>query len=815
MGALRGGILMAPIPDSSNPGITDVSLLNQGLAALKQGQYPEAIRLLEGVVQTEPDSPNQVKAQMGLVSAYEKTGDSDQAIALCQALGQHTNPQVRDWAERNLANLTRRHTQTPVANADAGGDQTGFVPLEPGSVPNRQRPSTRSSPGTGNPPKSQLTGGTITPNSDRPSTSKLSDRAAVPLRSDIGDSAPGNPSPELLSDAEVTPQPDRPVWRQAGRAKNWAAMGKVNPWRLWVLQGVAVVGVYALIWGVLTLFMTTVNQVLFYTFDVIRPIQSFYGNPAPGILILFMGLLVGSSWVLDLWLKLFWGLQPLSLSKLGNYSSEATRLIPRLCRQNHIPVPQLAILPVPEPLIFTYGCLPRFARIVVSQGVLDRLEEDEIAALYAGEVAHLLYRDFIPLSLVSLVLLIPYTLYWQSAKLGDDWQSLQSRLNPSLKLVAGVGIAVAGFVSVLSYGWYWLLRLPALGLTRQRLYYSDRLTVEATGNPNGLTRALLKLAIGTAETIQTQQETSYLLESLELLTPVGYLPSIALGSLHPRVPVEQLLTWDVQNPYAHWLSTNRSQPPLGDRLHLLARYARQWRLDPEVDLIPLAESGKRRSSGLTGSQWRRLLLQGAPYFGALFGLGLAIAGWLLGWLGKKVGIPSLSWLWGDQIVLVSSILLGFSLGIILRFNRFFPDVQFSYASQGARDSLPGLVCRPDALPLDSQPVRLEGLLLGRQGMGNWLGQDLILETTTGMVRLHYTPMLGPLGAFLPVSVRPADLVRKPVTVTGWFRRGATPWIDVDMMRSSGNRVVNSGHQVWSTIGAILAALCAIALILRG
>ena len=82
---------MASVPDS---------FLEAGLAALKQGNYPTAIAHLETVCQTQVSVPSQVKAQMGLVVAYERSGKISKAIALCQALVNSTNPQVREWATK-------------------------------------------------------------------------------------------------------------------------------------------------------------------------------------------------------------------------------------------------------------------------------------------------------------------------------------------------------------------------------------------------------------------------------------------------------------------------------------------------------------------------------------------------------------------------------------------------------------------------------------------------------------------------------------------------------------------------------------------
>ena len=129
-------------------------------------------------------------------------------------------------------------------------------------------------------------------------------------------------------------------------------------------------------------------------------------------------------------------------------------------------------------------------------------------------------------------------------------------------------------------------------------------------------------------------------------------------------------------------------------------------------------------------------------------------------------------------------------------------------------NLADLLAASTALPIDSQPIRLEGKLLGRRGFANWLHQDLILQTSTGLIRLHHTTRWGVLGNLLPQALRPTQLMSHPVAVTGWLRRGATPWVDVDMLQGKGGRLQGQ-HPLWSTILAFASALLGVVVILRG
>ncbi|MFB8792327.1 MAG: hypothetical protein U7123_26630 [Potamolinea sp.] len=63
-----------------------------------------------------------------------------------------------------------------------------------------------------------------------------------------------------------------------------------------------------------------------------------------------------------------------------------------------------------------------------------------------------------------------------------------------------------------------------------------------------------------------------------------------------------------------------------------------------------------------------------------------------------------------------------------------------------------------------------------------------------------------MGNLLPLSKRPSDLVDQQVTVTGWLRRGVTPWIDVETLRTPEGKVSKANYPIWITILALVAAV---------
>lgn len=708
------------------------SSLEAGLAALKQGNYPSAIAQLEPVASHQGNSTASLQAKVGLVMAYARSGELRKAIALCQTLTDSQNTQVKEWAAVALRHLTKNQKNRQKSNnSPAPSPQT--------AAPNKPRyPSAVASVGYQN----QF----------------------------IGNNGSLNPS-------YTKPKEFGIYWRQAKRAKVWQPLKKPNLIPLRLLSVGTFVALFWVLRAILKFIMATINLAL-VKLPYLEPFDLLYQDPSPVLLAILFIAIALSPWLLDWLLAELYGQRELSKDMLHNYSRETPRVLHRYCQQKHWPSPQLRILPIAAPIALTYGNLPRNARIVVSQGLLEQLADDEISTIYAAQLGQITHKDFVVMSLVMLITLPIYKIYQQIAAWGDK---------------AGKGIFHWPFtiISSLAYGLWCILTGTALLHSRLRLYYSDRLAAEITGNPNGLIRALLKITIGIAGDIQREESTSGLLESLNLLLPVGYQQSISLGSIAGHLNFESMLMWDNINPYRHWFTVNNSHPLMGDRIRRLCQIASHWHIDPEIHLTSQQSLNQEALNVTRQSFW----LQTAPFLGVPMGLVFAGLIWLIWQAAFAFKFLNLKWIYEDWSFVTGCLLIGFSIGIVIRMNAFFPNIKSTniYSDQ----QLPHLLANPTTIPVDSLPVQFIGKLIGRKGIGNFLAQDLILQSHTGLVKLHHISWLGQ-------AINPQDLIGRQIIVTGWFRRGATPWIDIQTLQTQNGKTIHSPHPIWSTILAIAA-----------
>ncbi|MBD0388237.1 MAG: M48 family metalloprotease [Nostoc sp. C3-bin3] len=741
------------------------SSLEAGLIALKQGNYQTAIAQLEPIASSQSNGTASLQAQVGLVMAYARSGEASKAIAISQNLIESNNPQVQEWATRALEHLTKRKKR----DQESKNVETGFVAFDN---------STPDSPPVTPPVTSTLE--EQPKEKDQVVESKSDDTSLmVPLgklKATIATPPPPPPPSVPLSGfmGSVTRTQAKLFgviyWRQAQRAKAWQPLRKPKLIPLRLLTAGTFIALFWVIREILKLAFGFINQTL-VKLPYLEPLQFLYRDPTQVLLILLVILIGVSPWLLDMLLANLYGQREFPKDVLNAHSREAVRVLQRCCQQRHWPLPKLRILPMAAPIILTYGSLPRNARIVVSQGLLEQLADDEIAVIYATQLGHIAHWDFAVMSLLLLVTLPTHKLYQQVSELGGK--------------ISGIWRWPVTILASLFYGVWCLLTGTALWLSRLRLYYSDRVASEITGNPNALIRALLKIAIGIAADIQKQEQTSWQLESFNLLTPVSHQQSLSLGTIASNLSFEAFLKWDTANPYRQWFTINNSHPLMGDRIERLCQIARHWHLDTELHFASEPSKVKRQS----------FLLQIAPWLGIPLGVLFAALVWLTWQLAFTLKFLNLKWIYEDWSFITGCLLIGFSIGTVMRINSFFPDIK--PATVQTDDYLPNLLADPSALPIDSISVRLVGKLLGRQGTSNSLAQDLILQSSAGLVKLHHVSWLGQ-----PINHQ--DLIGRQIIVTGWFRRGATPWIDIQTLETQSGKAIHSPHPIWSTFLAVAA-----------
>ena len=83
-------------------------------------------------------------------------------------------------------------------------------------------------------------------------------------------------------------------------------------------------------------------------------------------------------------------------------------IVDRICAETGLPKPRVAIVPTDVPNAFATGRSQSHSVIAATQGLLNRLNEDEIVAVLAHELSHVKNRDVAVMTIASFLSTVAY-----------------------------------------------------------------------------------------------------------------------------------------------------------------------------------------------------------------------------------------------------------------------------------------------------------------------------------------------------------------------------------------------------------------------
>lgn len=765
-------------------------LLQRGLQSLSQGDDSTAFQHLTQVIADleqagRVDTSDGWKAQMGLVTLHQRAGNLAIARKMVGPLTLVRNSKVNDWANAQLEAMDgtgptqpthwkRSSSSSSTDTPQATSQDTGFMAFDE----NAPRPERRRRRISG-----EISG-------------QISD-GALGASSGIsmgGDDFQANSANLSVRDPHSTDRVFDPA-QPYDRSTQWSPLKETKNFNLPLIQLLTIAGLVGIPAGLMGSLQWSA-QIL----GSMRNTLPFLESQQPmaieipwlNLTLLAIGAIALSPWIIRWQLNRSGKVKTLSTSQLSHYSPEAYRVLQRGCKGAKMALPRLEIIETDLPLVLSYGVLPMHQTIAVSRALLERFQDAEIATLYAIEVNNLANWTTAILASTTTLALLPYTVYWECSKLGDRFLALVLQpqslfVLPWIWKIAGLFFAT---IAAISYGVFAFLRWMGFGLSRLRSEEGDRKVCNLTGNPNGLVSTVLQLRSWTADAIVQPSFGTFVLEGFENLLPVSLRDCTTI----PLRSVEL------------WWAINQSQPPTETRLIQLGTIASHW------NLVPLFSGPK----SLTRLPSQSVRTWATPLVWAIVAYGLAWLAWGLGWILYWVGQRQLAWLGSDYSLFLGLPMIGFGAGTWMRFNRFFPELSTamsrcdrsylnaadSEALNVENQALIDSLAQANVIPLKPQLVMLQGKLQGRSGVANWLGQDLWIEMASGdRIKLHVGASLGPIGLWLRELFGNRTLVQyvgQDVMVSGWLRRGATMWLDVEAARTE-QGVLSGGHQVWSIL----------------
>jgi len=192
-----------------------------------------------------------------------------------------------------------------------------------------------------------------------------------------------------------------------------------------------------------------------------------------------------------IWFVIAWFFN-LSLIKMATGSRPLNRidnkrvynLVENLCISKGMRVPQIFIIEDDSLNAFASGINERTFSVSLSQGIIDKLDDDELEGVIAHELSHIRNRD-VRLMIISIIFVGIFAFIAEMALRGLRFGSLSRR--------GKNGGAIILVVLVVSAVCYFIAILLRFGISRSREYMADAGAAEMTRKPYALASALRKI----------------------------------------------------------------------------------------------------------------------------------------------------------------------------------------------------------------------------------------------------------------------------------------------------------------------------------
>jgi len=516
-----------------------------------------------------------------------------------------------------------------------------------------------------------------------------------------------------------------------------------------------------------------------------------------------------SPFIMDLMQRWVYSARNYTIEQLRQERPAVADFVAAVCQRHNVRVPRLKVIEDGTPQAYCYGSYANNARLVTTRGLMNVLNDEELKAVYAHELGHIVHRDFIVMTIAATLLSVLWTIYVIARNIrGKN----NSRPAYPIALVALV--------------FYWISQYLLLFLSRTREYYADEFAGAQTANPNALSMALIKIAYGLTQIEQTPWRQKLLggtramgvadtrassgvglaYRSVSAQTAqAGYaLPGQAAASAQPVTwegvqRIEKVMLFDLFNPWAKVAELGATHPLTGKRIQAMCTQAMALGQRPLMTFEQTDMAGRPLDKGrLYGTFLFEVTVYFLPHI-----------------LGVMFTIPAIaSFAFANNTLggaFSGLIVAGIGLGMTIKGFYSFPAL-----GQPAPATVLELMSDPYASPLKGRPVIVDGTVIGRADAGNKVGEDFtLMDDAGGMMMINYESPFGKLGNFWFAIRTVGKLVNQRARVVGWFRRSISQQIDLRQLNTLGGLQIRSYTGFWGKAGGVLVLVLGLVLAVVG
>lgn len=199
------------------------------------------------------------------------------------------------------------------------------------------------------------------------------------------------------------------------------------------------------------------------------------------------------------------------------------RMVQNLCIASGTPMPKVHVIDDPAINAFATGRDPEHSSIAVTTGALQKLENEELEGVLAHELSHIRNYDIRVMTLVIVLvgtIVVISDLMFRSFLWGGGRR--RDREGGGLLMIVGLILVVLSPI---------IAQLIKLAVSRKREYLADASAVLITRYPDGLAKALAKIAAQSQPMLRASGATAHLF----IANPFSGKSVAGLFSTHPPI----------------------------------------------------------------------------------------------------------------------------------------------------------------------------------------------------------------------------------------------------------------------------------------
>jgi len=177
------------------------------------------------------------------------------------------------------------------------------------------------------------------------------------------------------------------------------------------------------------------------------------------------------------------GAQACSPSEHPSIYARIAPMTKRLCERMGIPMPRLWVIPEGAPNAFATGRNPSHSSVAVTVGLLELMDDDEVEAVIAHELGHILNRDIL-ISSIAATMGAAITMVGRMAFFFGGGRSSDEEEGGGGGMLGGLVMMIVAPMAAM---------VIQMAISRTREYGADAAAAKYMGSPRPMMNALRKL----------------------------------------------------------------------------------------------------------------------------------------------------------------------------------------------------------------------------------------------------------------------------------------------------------------------------------